>query len=390
MSQQVLDGVRDLLPTFRSRAEETERLRVIPDASSRSSRRPASSGCSSHVATTGSSPTRSTSTPRSRRSPGACGSTGWVSAVVGVHPWQVALFADEAQQAVWGDDTDTRLSSSYAPTGKALLTDGGFTLSGRWSFSSGLATTASGCCWAGWCSTPRARSSTSAPSWCRAATTRSRTSGTSSACAAPAPTTSSSRTSSCPRRSPSSMSDTGRCFGPGQEVNTSNLYKLPFHSVFTMTISTPLIGMAYGAYDEHVEMQRKRVRAAYLAEKTANDPYATRAHRPGLQRDRRRLGAAGAQPRASSRPASSAARRSRCELRLRVRRDQVIASERAIRAIDTMFESSGGRALAEGTYLQRAWRDAHAGRVHAANDPERALAMFGSLEFGHKIDPGMY
>ena len=78
------------------------------------------------------------------------------------------------------------------------------------------------------------------------------------------------------------------------------------------------------------------------------------------------------------------------DLRLRVRRDQVIASERAIRAIDSMFESSGGRALAEGTYLQRAWRDAHAGRVHAANDPERALAMYGSLEFGHKIDPGMY
>ena len=68
----------------------------------------------------------------------------------------------------------------------------------------------------------------------------------------------------------------------------------------------------------------------------------------------------------------------------------VIASERAIRAIDTMFESSGGRALATGTYLQRAWRDAHAGRVHAANDPERALQMFGALEFGHKIDPGMY
>ena len=67
-----------------------------------------------------------------------------------------------------------------------------------------------------------------------------------------------------------------------------------------------------------------------------------------------------------------------------------IASERAIRAIDSMFEASGGRALAEGTYLQRAWRDAHAGRVHAANDPERALQMFGSLEFGHKIDPGMY
>ena len=53
-------------------------------------------------------------------------------------------------------------------------------------------------------------------------------------------------------------------------------------------------------------------------------------------------------------------------------------------------EKSGGRALANGTYLQRAWRDAHAGRVHAANDPERALQMFGAHEFGHKIDPGMY
>ena len=32
MSQAVLDGVRDLLPTFRERAEEAERLRVVPEA----------------------------------------------------------------------------------------------------------------------------------------------------------------------------------------------------------------------------------------------------------------------------------------------------------------------------------------------------------------------
>ena len=72
------------------------------------------------------------------------------------------------------------------------------------------------------------------------------------------------------------------------------------------------------------------------------------------------------------------------------RRDQVLGTQRAIDAIDDLFEASGGRALATGTYLQRAWRDAHAGRVHAPNDPERALKMYGDLEFGHKIDPGMY
>ena len=32
--------------------------------------------------------------------------------------------------------------------------------------------------------------------------------------------------------------------------------------------------------------------------------------------------------------------------------------------------------------IQRFWRDAHAGRVHAANDPERAYLIFGNNEFG--------
>ena len=33
MTQSVLDGVRDLLPALRERADETERLRQVPDAS---------------------------------------------------------------------------------------------------------------------------------------------------------------------------------------------------------------------------------------------------------------------------------------------------------------------------------------------------------------------
>ena len=69
-------------------------------------------------------------------------------------------------------------------------------------------------------------------------------------------------------------------------------------------------------------------------------------------------------------------------LRLRVRRDQVRGTGQAIGAVDLLFENSGGRALKTGTPIQRFWRDAHAGRVHAINDPERALSMFGRGEFG--------
>jgi 3-hydroxy-9,10-secoandrosta-1,3,5(10)-triene-9,17-dione monooxygenase len=74
-------------------------------------------------------------------------------------------------------------------------------------------------------------------------------------------------------------------------------------------------------------------------------------------------------------------------LRLRVRRDQVNGTGQAIRAVDLLFENSGGRALKNGTPIQRFWRDAHAGRVHAINDQERALSMFGRGEFGHDVPP---
>ena len=86
MSQAVLDGVRDLLPTLRERADEAERLRVVPEASIK------------EIAETGFfkllQPTRYGGLESSpldfyegvRLIAGACGSTGWVSSVVGVHP----------------------------------------------------------------------------------------------------------------------------------------------------------------------------------------------------------------------------------------------------------------------------------------------------------------
>jgi len=64
-------------------------------------------------------------------------SAGWVAGVIGVHPWQLALFSEEAQQAIWGSDPTVMHSSSYNPTGKAERVPGGYRIFGRWSFSSG-------------------------------------------------------------------------------------------------------------------------------------------------------------------------------------------------------------------------------------------------------------
>jgi len=66
-----------------------------------------------------------------------CMSSAWVLGVVGVHNWQLNLFDEPAASDVWGEDTSVLISSSYAPVGKVTPVDGGFKLSGRWSFSSG-------------------------------------------------------------------------------------------------------------------------------------------------------------------------------------------------------------------------------------------------------------
>ncbi|MCP1471737.1 3-hydroxy-9,10-secoandrosta-1,3,5(10)-triene-9,17-dione monooxygenase [Sphingobium sp. OAS761] len=66
-----------------------------------------------------------------------CMSTGWIYGVLGCHPYELALFHDEAQREVWADNPDMLVSSTYQPVGKVEKAEGGFYLSGRWGFSSG-------------------------------------------------------------------------------------------------------------------------------------------------------------------------------------------------------------------------------------------------------------
>ena len=66
-----------------------------------------------------------------------CPSSAWILGVIAVHNWQLAVFDDQAAQDVWAEDASVLISSSYAPVGKVKVVEGGFRLSGRWSFSSG-------------------------------------------------------------------------------------------------------------------------------------------------------------------------------------------------------------------------------------------------------------
>ncbi|MFD9245679.1 acyl-CoA dehydrogenase family protein [Streptomyces sp. NPDC059556] len=175
---------------------------------------------------------------------------------------------------------------------------------------------------------------------------------------------------------------------PGHELNPEPLYRLPYAGVFTTTISTPIVGIAEGAFDAYTEATRQRIRVSY-GQKVAEDPFAqVRIARAAsdidaswLQLTRNMGEMYGLAEQGAEIP---------MELRTRTRRDQVLATERAVAAVDLLMENSGGNAMRTGPgAVQRAWRDAHTGRGHAANDPERALVMYGQSALGIDIQDTM-
>ena len=387
MTSKVYDAVQDLLPGIRERADATEKARRVPAES---------------IAELTAAGVFRLLQPKQfggmegdpvdfyeviKSIAGACGSTGWVSSVVGVHPWQLALFPAQAQEDVWGQDQDTLVSSSYAPMGKLTPTEGGYELTGRWSFSSGC----DHCSWVllgalviGPEGKPVDFLTVLIPRSDYAIDDVWNVVGL---CG-----TGSNdiviEKKFVPAHRTLSFNDVSALKCPGHEINSSPLYKLPFGTIFSNTITAPIIGMAQGAYDAHVETMRERVRVSYGGQKVAQDPFAhVRVARAASDID-----AAWLQLVQNTREELKfveAGEEIPMELRLRARSDQVRGTERAIEAIDLLFKNSGGRSLKTGNPIERNWRDAHAGSVHAANDTERWLAMYGKGAFGLAIEDAM-
>ncbi|GIH66266.1 3-hydroxy-9,10-secoandrosta-1,3,5(10)-triene-9,17-dione monooxygenase oxygenase subunit [Microbispora siamensis] len=387
MSNEVLDAVRALLPKIAERARSTDEDRRVP---AESIRELVQAGVFRML-----QPKRYggvESDPVSfyevvREISAVCGSTGWTVAVLGVHPWQLALFDEAAQDEVWGSDPDALISSSYAPVGRLVPTEGGYRLSGRWRFSSG-------CEHASWAMVgglvlgdqgkpvdfmtvlvPRS-DYLIADVW---DVIGLRGTGSNDIIVEDA---------FVPAHRVMRNYEMAQLRGPGQKVNTGPLYRIPFGTVFTTTITAPVIGMAVGCYRSYVTAMRDRVRLSLGGGRFAEDQFAQVA----VARAASEIDAAILQTDRNVREMYEHAVRGETipvELRLRVRRDQVRATERALEAIDILFKTAGGNSLSRGNPIERAWRDAHAGSVHVANDVERALAMYGKGEFGLAVEDNL-
>jgi 3-hydroxy-9,10-secoandrosta-1,3,5(10)-triene-9,17-dione monooxygenase len=257
-----LHRIDALLPELRARAGETERAGQVPadivsgltDAGVFRATQPRQwGGLELDLATFYEGMARLAS---------ACASTGWVASVVGIHPWHIALFANQAQRDVWSENKDERASTSLAPTGKVEHVDGGFLLSGKWYFSSGV----DHCGWAvlggivpnddgGEYRTflvPRADYTIDHDSWHVTGL-----GGTGSKAVV-------LKGAFVPDYRTHSVVDVYHGTDPGFEVNDRPYYRLPWRLVFGYCIAAPCVGAAVGALEAFIATNSDR-----LARRTA-------------------------------------------------------------------------------------------------------------------------
>ena len=383
-AEKFLAGIDELLPIIRARTAETERLGRVPDdiierltdaGVFRAVQPRQWGGLELDLASYYEGMIRIAS---------ACGSTGWVASVVGIHPWQIALFANEAQKDVWAAYPDARASSSYAPTGSVRRQGEGFHLSGRWHFSSGV----DHCGWVLLGAVvpdtgegaefrtflvPRQDFAIDQDSW---QVTGLGGTGSKDVVVPGA---------FVPDHRTHRIVDVYHGSDPGFAVNDRPYYRLPWRLVFATTIAAPAIGAAVGALEAFIAQNRTRV-PAYGGPPVAQNPAL---HRP-LARALVEVEAA-----------RTRLRDTWTDFLSRLETDQAISYERRVqcfyecahahmscsRAVYELMGVSGGRTMVASTSLQRFFRDLLAMRNHPAAAVEFSASLYAQAQLGQPPPP---
>jgi 3-hydroxy-9,10-secoandrosta-1,3,5(10)-triene-9,17-dione monooxygenase len=375
-----LGRVHDLLPAIGKRAQRTEQLRRLPDETFADFQETKVLRALQPKRHGGFELDPGVFYEGVMKVAAVCGSTGWVFAVLGAHNWHLALFSPQAQEDVWGEDDSRQLSTSLAPTGKVERAPGGFRISGRWSFSSGC----DFCHWVVLGGVAPPTEEGAPPDLRTFLLPRSdyeiddtwHVMGLSATASKDIVV----QSAFVPDYRTHSYLDAFHLRNPGIAVNDAPLYRLPFGLVFAYTLAAAAIGASIGALASFREQQQQRINV-HDQSRAADDPFVHwRLAEPAAEIDtaRDRLLANFAEMMRLARAGNEVPLR----FRARCRWDAGKATDWAARALDRLMMASGGSGIFLNNPIQRAWRDVHAMQAHAANNVERAAAVFGRSEFG--------
>ena len=372
-----------LLPTLRERAARCEELRRLPDETLRDFHaaqlfrihQPKRVGGAelefAAVVTFGALLAR------------ACASSAWNWVNFAAHHMMLGMFPSGAQEEIWGASRDALIASSFVfPAAKAKKVKGGYQISGRWPFSSGVDPSE----WnmlAG-----LAFLDENAPPEQRVFLLhRSQYKVIDNWFAGGLRGTGSKDVEATeqfvPEHRTLAVADTKGGPTPGSAVNPGPLFQLPVFALFPYMLSGVALGIAEGLIDDLHERSgaRGRMTGARIAE---------------IQSTQIRLGEATAYARASRLVQEGNCREAEEKIRkgevpdmktkARYRLEGAYSVDWALRAVDVMFGLSGASGLYESGHTARAFRDAHAVKQHFSFNTDIAGTTYGRVALGLPSD----
>jgi 3-hydroxy-9,10-secoandrosta-1,3,5(10)-triene-9,17-dione monooxygenase len=308
-------------------------------------------------------------------------SVAWNFANLSSHHWMLAMFDPRAQDAVWKENADALIASSFVfPAGRANKVDGGYVLRGRWPFSSGVDSS-------GWNMLagivasddeadgieyrifllPR-RDYKIVDTW-----NASGLRGTGS---------NDVEAEDVFVAEPMTLEVADVAGGPtpGSAVNPNALYALPVFSLFPYVLSGVALGNAQACLDDYIEIARHRA-------STYN-----RARLADLQSTKIKIAEASAKVdaarlimRSTCIQAMSDARAGHIPdmaAKTKARRDGAFSVNLCTEAVSLLFAASGARGLYTSGALQRQFRDASAINSHIAFNFDAQGTNFGRVALG--------
>jgi 3-hydroxy-9,10-secoandrosta-1,3,5(10)-triene-9,17-dione monooxygenase len=309
-----------------------------------------------------------------------CGSTGWVVANLAAHHWLLGMWPRRAQDEIWGDNPDNLIGSALIfPRGRAEKVAGGYRLSGRWPFSSGVDPSAWNLIGAiahdddGGGSQPRifllpASDYRIIDTWHVIGLA-----GTGSKDVA-------AEDVFVPEYRSLAVDQITGGPNPGSAVNPAVLYQLPAISLFAFCIAGVSLGIAQGALEHFEETTRTRL-SSYSGRNVADfNTVQVHVAEAAAMADAARAIMLGDCDEATL--SVGAGRMPDLHQRARYRRDGAFAAKLCTKAVDLLFTATGGGAIYARNPLQRAFRDVHAANAHYVLNWDINGAMYGRVALG--------
>jgi 3-hydroxy-9,10-secoandrosta-1,3,5(10)-triene-9,17-dione monooxygenase len=380
---ELLRRALELVPAFAERAARTEEHRSLPpenEADLHASglyrmlqpRRVGGSECDyTALVTLGAAVAR------------GCASTAWNLTNLASHHWMLAMFPEAAQKRLWDENPDVLIASSFVfPAAKVKTAPGGYVLSGRWPFSSGVDPS-------DWNMLAGiVRDGDNGPDHRVFLVPRSdyaildtwhtvvlRGTGSKDVVLEEV---------FVPEHMTVSVADLTGGPTPGSRLNPNPLYRLPVFALFPAILSGIGLGNAEAAYDAYVSRSASRS-ASYSGARLAE-----------LQSTHMKVGAAATRLALARRvmvgicdEAMALARVGvvpELAQKLATRRDLAYATNLCTEAVDIVVAASGAAAFYTSNPLQRQFRDAHGVAAHIAFNMDVATAAYGRVALGLPTD----